>query len=401
MMAPIDPKTQDDPALSTKTDTTTTTKSVQEQPTQEEDPEDDEETHCTICLINRQGPCRPYWRKFERCMKDHSKSKDEDDAKTNSTESSSPSPPPPSMGDKCDGYMMPWITCIQSHRNTYTLISNKFFQDEFVDGVEKGISEEDKICLGDEDGDGGDGATSSPSLDWRQFVEFQNDGWPEEIEEEAVVGVDTDKREDMNSGDQPAGVPGEGDADANLVEGVARINLWDGDGTRRVDLAYVRDQDGLLLGHERFTVKANESAEGEGGATGEKEEKVGDDDNKNDGTSSENTQSKPTIGHCTFHVSPGLTKSIQIFALYGKDGADNYGSDSGDEKSSLEDKKEKNADSGTAIKDEDKNRGKQTLYYSRLIPLDDLKPPSRIKEPGSATINDGIQGVEKSHNVDT
>jgi hypothetical protein len=32
---------------------------------------------CSICLINRQGPCRKYWLKFERCMKEHGREKEE------------------------------------------------------------------------------------------------------------------------------------------------------------------------------------------------------------------------------------------------------------------------------------------------------------------------------------
>lgn len=42
----------------------------------EDDPSTDEETSCSICLINRQGPCRKYWLKFERCMKEHSAEKE-------------------------------------------------------------------------------------------------------------------------------------------------------------------------------------------------------------------------------------------------------------------------------------------------------------------------------------
>jgi hypothetical protein len=43
---------------------------------EDDDPTNDEETTCSICLINRQGPCRKYWLKFERCMKDHSADKE-------------------------------------------------------------------------------------------------------------------------------------------------------------------------------------------------------------------------------------------------------------------------------------------------------------------------------------
>ena len=52
----------------------------------EEDPSNDEETSCSICLINRQGPCRKYWLKFERCMKEHSAEKDKTIAEAESKE---------------------------------------------------------------------------------------------------------------------------------------------------------------------------------------------------------------------------------------------------------------------------------------------------------------------------
>ena len=48
----------------------------------EDDPSNDEETTCSICLINRQGPCRKYWLKFERCMKEHSAEQEKSKAKT-------------------------------------------------------------------------------------------------------------------------------------------------------------------------------------------------------------------------------------------------------------------------------------------------------------------------------
>lgn len=52
----------------------------------EDDPSNDEETSCSICLINRQGPCRKYWLKFERCMKEHSAEKEKTIAEAESKE---------------------------------------------------------------------------------------------------------------------------------------------------------------------------------------------------------------------------------------------------------------------------------------------------------------------------
>ena len=52
----------------------------------DDDPSNDEETSCSICLINRQGPCRKYWLKFERCMKEHSAEKEKTIAEAESKE---------------------------------------------------------------------------------------------------------------------------------------------------------------------------------------------------------------------------------------------------------------------------------------------------------------------------
>ena len=143
-------------------------------------PEDDESTTCVICLINRQGPCRPMWRKFERCMKDNT-SKDDEDGETKSDT--------PSMSEKCDTYMLPWITCIQKFRNRYTLISNDFFQHEMVGEVEKGIREDEKVLL--------------DNVDISTIVQVRSE-WNE-----------VDKTEEKELAD---------DEDATLVEGIAKIN---------------------------------------------------------------------------------------------------------------------------------------------------------------------------------
>ena len=72
----------------------------------DDDPSNDEETTCSICLINRQGPCRKYWLKFERCMKDHSAEKDkkekEDKDKTMMQEVENREP---TLEEEWDGFM--------------------------------------------------------------------------------------------------------------------------------------------------------------------------------------------------------------------------------------------------------------------------------------------------------
>jgi hypothetical protein len=80
-------------------------------------PDEDEPTHCSICNVYRQGPCRPYWRKAERCMKDHELPKqkeshddDNDDDKNTTVE------------HVCFKYMAPWSECARGYRGLYALI---------------------------------------------------------------------------------------------------------------------------------------------------------------------------------------------------------------------------------------------------------------------------------------
>jgi len=286
-------------------------------------------------------------------MKDQGRANEREEGDADKDGSSSASA---SMGEKCDTLMMPWITCIQSHRNTYTLISNRFFQDEYVDAVEKGIREEDKVNLGGTEDD------NPNSIDWKQFVEFSDFDWSK------IDGEVTDKDEET-----VVVSDGEESPDAKLVEGVARINLWDGDGKgknrrRRVDLAYVRDQDGLLLGHERFEMKKKETVDNGG---------KDNNDGENIGSSESKARPEEIIGNCAFHVSPETTKAIQIFALYGKDDDDITGN-GGIKEAKSEDGTVEDAASDTDKKDNVESNRKQTLYHSGLIPLSELKPIKEI-----------------------
>jgi hypothetical protein len=81
-------------------------------------PDEDEPTHCSICNVYRQGPCRPYWRKVERCTKDHElpKKKESDDHDDDDSSNSAQQQP------VCFKYMMPWIECASGYRGLYALI---------------------------------------------------------------------------------------------------------------------------------------------------------------------------------------------------------------------------------------------------------------------------------------
>ena len=260
-------------------------------------PEDDEPTTCTICLINRQGPCRPMWRKFERCMKDNSNSDDDSDSVS------------PSMSEKCDAYMLPWIECIQSYRNRYTIIANNFFQKELIAEVEKEIKEDEKVLL-------------------------------EGFDVSSIIQVG----HEWNDIDKTPGKELADDEDATLVEGVARINLWDNKGSRPIEIAYVKDQDGNLLGYDQFF---------------DFKKSIKDDE-----------ENSAKVGACNFHVS-GSTQSIQIFALY----RDMKKEDSTDAKS----------DTKGEVAPEERT---QKLFYSKSLSMETIPVQMKVEEDSSTASED-------------
>ena len=275
-------------------------------------PEEDEPTTCTICLINRQGPCRPLWRKFEHCMKDHGGDDNDDD--DNSKKSS--------LGEMCDQYMMPWIGCIQGYKNTYTLIANEFFQKELVDDIESTIADNEKVLL--------------ENIDISSIVQMSDEWWSSNSR---VDGAG--ESEDSSGNEEGEGSDVSSSNDVVLVEGMAKINLFDGD--KPVLIAYVKDQDGKMLGYDQFTDFKKELLESD--------EKESD------------KKSTPTIGQCAFHISPENTKSIQIYALYRSKEDKEDDNQKGDEN---------NADDAKSIE--------QTLYYSSAVLMDDIENPSKKKD---------------------
>ena len=303
--------------------------------------EEDEPTSCVICLINRQGPCRSVWRKFERCMKDNPSSDDDDDDDDNdNNDDENNNNSKSTMAEKCDKYMFPWITCVQSYRNTYTLISNAFFQKELIDEIEKTVNENQKVILKD--------------IDVSSIIQISHEWWD---------GFDNSSDSDAQDTNIST-ANHEKVVDATLVEGLARINLYDGD--KPIEVAYVKDQDGNLLGYDQFTDFKKSLIS--------KEESGSDSD------------SNPTqkVAQCNFHVNPDTTKGIQIFALY----------------KMLEDDEEAVVKEDTNImsqtnsnetdSDFEKDKQKQTLYVSSLVLLNDLPNPSDVDKSNEK------ESVEKS-----
>ena len=293
-------------------------------------PEEDEPTGCTICLINRQGPCRPFWRKFERCMKDHGDStvgggdgdgdsegkgeSSDGDEKSNEDGGNN------SLAEMCDKYMLPWLNCIQSYRNTYTLITNNFYQSEYVDALEKAVPEADRSALSEETW------SVENNLDlslWNDYVAEEKEKLKKDAEsmsdeevEEAInlARAYLQEKEEGETGEVEAGdatseeksESGDGSAsdlpsDPQLIPATTKIVLRDPVSGHPIDMAYVRDQNGRVLGFEQFTnekkMMRGEPVEGEEGEPKE----------------------APLVANCGFHLQPGVTTSFKVYTLYRED----------------------------------------------------------------------------------
>jgi len=276
------------------------TKVEEEEDPYENLPEEDEPTHCEICLINRQGPCRPLWRKFERCMKDHPPRTDEEDEGDDShTEKGG------SLEEDCSRYMMPWIECQRQFRNTYTLIYNKSIQDVY-DGIEEELEESNIVHL--------------DQKDFSSILQIGPSWWEEEDREKDDNGV-------------------------CLVDGTARINLVDEGSGHVIAVAYIKDQDGTLLGQDKFHSYKKDLQEKEG--------------------------EKPKVGFCYFNVNPETTKGIQVFALY-----------QGQETVTGASTKETDEEKSAVVENI-----KRTLYKSSVISMEDMVRPILSTETTSPKEN--------------
>lgn len=359
---------------------------------EEEDDDDDskdEDTTCSICLINRQGPCRRYWLKFERCMKEHSKMKeraerdktkesaavgvgsgdgeaggegkdddaeweqspmeeewdnfmmksiqpgeddddddDEDDedeeegdeGEEDAANSNKEEEMDLSLASRCDKFMIPWIGCIQEHRNVYSLISNAFYQKDYIDPLEGTIPDGRRVPFQKNDAvigevDGYVMKFHGVSIDlgnWREHVEADADEGDGDFEEEDLV------------------LPGE---EPHLINAYAKFQLTHPTNGQPIEVAYIKDQKGRLLGFDSFTKKDADGSSSDSA----------DDDGMHENEVKDQSTAAEADGECTFHIVPGETTSIAAYAIY----------------------------RGEKKEDDDKEGGarEDTLYYTPEVPL--------------------------------
>ena len=245
----------------------------------EEDPYDnlppeDEPTHCSICLTYRQGPCRPYWRKVERCTKDHEFKKEEqevEDAKQGVVRSGNDKDAKGEQEEEeeedqqeppCLKYMLPWIDCASSYRNLYSLIELDTNYTAGILDLEKEASVE--LCWA---------PSTEPAIDWTPWQAFvaENPGW--KLPKRAVTKKKHDKEASSNVS---LWKTLDTDKDPELVDVLAMVPTKQGEGI--IECAYALDQEGNVLGFSYGTKpsEAAKQAEEDASFTGDEQEEPAD-----------------------------------------------------------------------------------------------------------------------------
>lgn len=260
-------------------------------------PDEDEPTGCGICLTYRQGPCRPYWRKVERCTKDHELKKEEDDLEAaregkevgdkDNEEGSSQQDEPP-----CLKYMLPWIDCATGYRNLYAFIEMDTNYTEGIADLEKDATME--ACWA---------SSSEPAIDWTPWQKY--------------VKEHPEWKLPKRSATQPKdGSPKESlwktlgtDEDPEVVEILAAVPATQGE-KGIIECAYAVDQDGHVLGFS-YGTKPSEAAQKSASANG--------DANANTDAKDDNDSNMIEL---TIRLLPARTRQIILAAAYTHPGKD-------------------------------------------------------------------------------
>ena len=244
------------------------TVAIEEEEEEEEDPyenlpEEDEPTECSMCNTFRQGPCRPFWRKLERCFKDH-------EGQENGA-------------SICMRYFMPHQKCLMNYTNLYNLVRLTSLQ-EYIDETEEALPARQRAKM-----------SVPTSLDWSLWREFQNDAGPQYTQglEKAAFTKRTPLWKRFAEDTEPV-----------VLTFNVQIPRQEEDGLL-LRFAYVVDQDGMVLGVESNPRYRKFKDEVEGRKKEEKEEE-------------EETDMGPEM-KLEFYVIPSMTQEIKIKAMYAKD----------------------------------------------------------------------------------
>jgi hypothetical protein len=240
-------------------------------------PLEDEETDCSLCNTFRKGPCRPYWRKLERCLKDF---KNEQGGVY-----------------KCGRYFIPHENCSMEYSNLYQLISLDLKQD-MVRDAELSMSEKEQ-------------KTWDPPVDWSVWVQFAS---------EAGLSFKETVRSTDESGLLPLWKRLPENKEPVLLSQSAALPKVDGESGLILKIAFALDQDGFLLGliHSKEYWTLVEKAAGAASQV----ETAANADTPSDPTSSTNgeTMENPQL-ELEFFVLPGEVKTVRICGLYAENPA--------------------------------------------------------------------------------
>jgi len=259
-------------------------------------PDEDEETSCAICKTFRKGPCRPFWRKLERCFKDH-----EDDGGPT----------------KCMKYFVPHQDCLMKYSNLYHLVS--------LDTKQELVQEAEQATRPEEYRTWSHSHNSPVKVDWsiwKEFVADQGIGFrqtkaPSQKELPYWERLPIDTEPVLLT--IPVEVPQFCQHDS--MDKSSKTTEAGGDSRMILKVAYVVDQDGMVLGFVYNTYYQNLIEQ----ATPIDATKAGETD---DGTAQKTELTKSAEGEDVpsgpppesfafdFFILPGETKQIRICALY-------------------------------------------------------------------------------------
>lgn len=249
-------------------------------------PEEDEETDCTICKTFRQGPCRPSWRKLERCFKDNEGSE--------------------AAASACTQYFMSHQECLSGFTNLYQLISLELKQ-ELIDDTEKAVVDTERLCWSRSASDG--------FIDWSRWRSFCKDMGKPFVHSLAVAGAQANG---PGAARAPLWKRVPENTEPLLVATEAKLPT-EQDGML-LKFAYALDQNGLTLGvayHDYYgKIIEEHKAAADAAAKQQTEEK--DDSSESSSVSGDTPTLEPEIS-LEFYILPKDTKSVQLCAFYTED----------------------------------------------------------------------------------
>lgn len=234
-------------------------------------PEEDEETDCSMCNTFRKGPCRPQWRKLERCFKNH-------EGEENGAV-------------KCMRYFKPHQMCLMDYTNLYQLVSLDVKQ-ELVRDAELSVSEHERRQW-------------DPVVDWSTWIRFVGDAglsFCETIRSKDEDGKPLALWKRLPENKEPV-----------LLTLPVPLPKVDEESGMILKIAYALDQDGMVL-----SLTYNK----EYGELIEQSQKKNEEGSKEEETSEKPSDEAEEKGEVSdtfefdFFVLPGDTKEVRICALY-------------------------------------------------------------------------------------